>query len=124
MPFGPAGALAAWQAVMDEVFADPKWKHATMVYFDDIYIYTYMIDEHLDVLDQSLSVLGTYGFKIETNKCQFLQTQIKFLTYLVSHGGKLPDPGRSAAVDKYPNAFNTVKPLRSFSVWHPTFESS
>lgn len=107
-------ALLPLGKLMDKAFQSLKWKDVVIAYFDDICIYTTSIDEHLDVLNQSMSILENYGFKIEINKRQFVQTQIKFLGYIVSNKGKLPDPERSAAVDNYPDTLRTLQDLRRF----------
>lgn len=91
MPFGPTPAPTTWQAVINKAFDLLKWTDVAVVYSGDVCFYTFTVDEHLDVLDQSLPMLEKYGFRIEINKCQSLQIQIKYLGYTVSHEGKIPD---------------------------------
>lgn len=84
-------------------------------YFDDICTHTYTIDEPHHVLDKPVTILQQYGFKVDI-MCQFPQSHIKFLGYIITHQGKAPEPEGPAAVEKCLDVLCTVQGVNSVEV--------
>ncbi|KAI5613446.1 hypothetical protein C0J50_11334, partial [Silurus asotus] len=57
--------------------------------------------------------LSRHGLKLRTDKCQFLQRQVKFLGHVVDKSGISPDPEKTAAVQGWPVP-STVREVRAF----------
>ncbi|PIO77458.1 hypothetical protein TELCIR_00441 [Teladorsagia circumcincta] len=80
---------------------------------DDILVTGRTIDEHNTRLDAVFQRIQDYGFRIRLEKCSFLQTQIKYLGFVINAQGRSPDPDKVKAIQKMP-APNDVSQLRAF----------
>ena len=57
----------------------PFMRKFIVVYFDDILIYSYSREQHLNHLRQVCTVLRKEELYANSNKCAFLITQVHFL---------------------------------------------
>ncbi|XP_044317449.1 uncharacterized protein LOC123038055 [Drosophila rhopaloa] len=73
MPFGLTNAPATFERLMDGLFSGPAWKY-TLVYLDDIIVYSRTAEDHLDHLQQVLDKLQSAGLKLSPRKCHFFRT--------------------------------------------------
>ena len=60
------------------------------------------LEEHLVRLEAVLGKLRSAGLKLNTQKCSFFQTSIKYLGHVVSREGVSVDPEKVEAVREWP----------------------
>lgn len=99
LPFGLCNAPSTFQRVMDDVLR-PLIGKCVFVYMDDIIVYSKSVTQHLDHLDQVFSLLKNKKFKLKKSKCQFSQSELKFLGHRISAGGIAVDYEKSEAIQK------------------------
>jgi hypothetical protein len=91
MPFGLTNAPAVFQHMANDIFRD-FLDIFTIVYLDDILIYSKTQEEHDVHVCQVLQRLREYGLYAKLEKCKFDENQVEFLGYVVSHEGISMDP--------------------------------
>ena len=93
MPFGLCNATATFQRMMSKALGRISNKYGNLVlcYIDDILVATRTVQEHLERLREVFDCLRNAGLKIKASKCQFFETEIKFLGRIISDGQIYPD---------------------------------
>lgn len=112
MTFGLANSPSVFQAFVNEVFRDMLNKNL-IVYIDDILIYSEMFETHVQEVRAVLQCLIDHQLYAKVQKCEFHQTQISFLGYIISAEGVTMDNGKVEAVVNWPQPTN-VKELQRF----------
>ena len=112
MPFGLTNAPATFQRLMECVLAGLTPEHS-LIYLDDIIIFSATFQEHLNRLRGVLDRLLRAGLRLKTSKCQFARKEVRYLGHIVSEHGIYPDPQKIEAVEKLP-APRSTKELRQF----------
>ncbi|KAL5477205.1 hypothetical protein EMCRGX_G023961 [Ephydatia muelleri] len=84
MPFGLCNVPATFQWLMERVLAGLQW---SLVYLDDIIVYSRSVEEHLTLLGKVFARLRKAGLKIKPSKCHLLQTSVCYLGHVVSEKG-------------------------------------
>ena len=110
MPFGLTGAPATFQRCMNYLLMDVNH---TMVYIDDIIIYSTNFEEHLNDIENVLKVLKTSGLKLKPSKCEWVKQEVSFLGHIVSAKGMTPDPVNTEKVRNFPVPRN-IKDIQRF----------
>jgi len=100
LPFGVKSAPSIFQHVMDQMLSGIP---GTYCYLDDLIIASPSIEKHAQTIQKLFAKIQEYGFKIQAEKCHFLQSEIKFLGHLISAEGIKPDPARSEAIRLFKN---------------------
>ena len=101
MPFGLCNAPSIFQETMNEVIRK-HLRRSIMVFFDDILIYSKILEEHMQHLDQALHILEAHHFFIKPSKCAFSQEQIEYLGHIVSGNGVQADQRKIEAMVDWP----------------------
>ena len=96
MPFGLKNAPAIFQRLMDYLLKD-LYLYAR-VYFDDILVFSKTTSDHIKHLEAVYKKLKQFNLKLKRTKCHFLQDEVKFCGYIISHGTKKRDDKFIAAV--------------------------
>ena len=65
---------------------------------DDILVHARNHEEHRQRLQKVLLRLQESGLTLNAEKCQFFQTEVKFLGQIIDDKGIRPDPGKIAAI--------------------------
>ncbi|GES82982.1 enzymatic polyprotein, putative [Rhizophagus clarus] len=112
IPFCLCNAPGTFQRCMDNILKDMLWKN-TMVYLDDVNIYSKTFEEHLQHLEEVLKRVEKAGLKINSEKCHFCTQSLQFLGHIVTNKGILPDPSKVDAIKNYPVPKNLTQ-LRAF----------
>ncbi|XP_024146840.2 uncharacterized protein LOC112157953 [Oryzias melastigma] len=112
MPQGITGAPATFQRLMEKAVGDMHLLQV-IVYLDDIIVFGKTLEEHEQRLLKVLDRLEEYGLKVSIDKCQFCQSQVKYVGHIVSEKGIATDPEKVAAVKNWPEPTD-LKSLRSF----------
>ena len=112
MPFGLCNAPATFQATMDSILRDDKWRIA-IPYLDDVIIYSNSIEEHQEYLKKVLGKLEGAVLVLNAEKCKFFKDKIEYLGQIITAGKIKPDPKRIQAILEF-NPPITIRDLRSF----------
>ena len=108
VPFGLAQAPAYFQALMSEVLKGLS--HFTIVYLDDIIIFSQTEEEHLKHLEIIFRRLKEAGLKLKRSNCSFMKLHIEYLGHLISEKGIEPMPDKLTAIKEMPaRYFNGVQ---------------
>ncbi len=111
MPFGLANSPSVFQAFND-VFRD-MLNNFVIVYIDDILIYSDSLETRVKHVRAVLQRLIKHQLYAKIQKCEFHQTQISFLGYVISPEGVTMDDSKVHAVLNWPRP-TTVKELQRF----------
>ncbi len=112
MSFGLANSPSVFQSFMNDIFRDmlDRWM---IVFIDDILIYSNTREEHIHHVRSELKRLMQYQLYAKAEKCEFHQTSISFLGYIISQEGVAMDERKVKAVLEWPKP-QTVKELQRF----------
>lgn len=97
MPFGLCNAPATFQRVIEQALNGLQW-NITVLYLDDIVVYSCTFEEHLDNLIFVLDRLKSVNLKLKAKKCNFIRQEVSFLGHLVSKDGIKTDPSKIESV--------------------------
>ena len=105
-PMGLHSAPAAFQAAMQLTLSGLE--HNTLVYVDDIIVFTKDFAEHLEALELVFCRLKKYNLKACPPKCEFARTQLAYLGHIVNAHGVHTDPRKTSAVRDMPEPICTL----------------
>src|SRR6266542_996552 len=91
IPFRLNNALATFQRLMNKVLRQYIGKFV-QVYLDDVIIYSNNLMEHKRNIRAVLEKIREANLKLKLSKCQWFQTELKFMRNLVGRNGIRPDP--------------------------------
>lgn len=100
--FGLTNAPSAFQRLMNDIFQDLIARNIVQVYLDDILVMSRNVDEHLEHLRLVLQRIDDKGLRVKLSKCEFAQTELKFLGHIIGHGTVRPDPAKLAVIENWP----------------------
>ena len=86
MPFGLTNALAIFQHLMNDIFRE-FLDNFVVCYLDDILIYSKDIKQHEEHVQLVPNKLRSANLYAKLKKCNFHQSQVEFLGYIVSCDG-------------------------------------
>ena len=101
MPFGLKTASFSFQNILNKVLRDALGVYS-VIYIDDVVIYSDSFDEHIDHLDKVLKMMTKAGVKMSLNKSQFAQERIHFLGFIVDGNGITSNPEKVRAIQNFP----------------------
>ena len=97
MPFGLTNVPAAFKDLIHRLF-QPYLDQFILVFVDDIFIYSQSAREHEDYLGIVLQFLRDHQLYAKFSKCEFWQSEVRFLGHVVSASGVSVDPEKVEAV--------------------------
>ncbi len=106
-PFGIHSGPAAFQAAMHMTLAGLE--HCTMVYIDDIIVYTPDLPSHFEALKEVFARLRKFDLRASREKCEFCRTEVAYLGHIINAQGIKTDPKKTAAVKDMPEPTCTVE---------------
>ena len=112
MPFGLTNAPGTFQRLMNKILKNVLYK-STLVYLDDIIVYSTTIDKHIEDIETVFKMLAENGLKLKIKKCYFFRKKIDYLGHVVSSEGVSPSEQKVHSVLTYPEPRN-VKEVSSF----------
>ncbi|KAL0168429.1 hypothetical protein M9458_036651, partial [Cirrhinus mrigala] len=112
MPFGLANSPSVFQSFINDVFRD-MLDCCVIVYIDDILIFSDSFQNHILHVRAVLQCLVQYQLYAKAEKCEFHQTSISFLGYIISQEGVAMDESKVRAVTQWPQP-QTLKELQRF----------
>ena len=108
MPFGLNNALVTFQRLMNKVFRQYIGKFV-QVYLDDVIIYSNNLDEHKRYIKAVLEKIREANLKLKPSKCQWFQTELKFVGHLVGRNGIKSDLQNVEKIKNAEVSKNTMK---------------
>lgn len=112
MAFGLTGAPATFQHAMNASLA-PVLRKFSLVFFDDILIYSSSYEEHLQHITKLLAILQRDQWQAKMSKCAFAQEKIAYLGHVISAEGVSTDETKIDNIRDWPTPTN-LKELRGF----------
>ena len=91
MPFGLCNAPATFQHLMNHILRK-YLGNFTLVYLDDIIIYSKTWKGHLNHLRLVFETLKGAGLMVKVKKYEFVKKELKFLGHIISREGIRTDP--------------------------------
>ena len=88
MPFGLKNAPSEFQCIMNEIFN--LYTEFSIVYIDDVLIYSDNVDQHWKHLETFLKTVKTQGLVVSAPKVVLFQTGIRFLGHNIRGGTIIP----------------------------------
>lgn len=98
MTFGLRNAAQTFQRLIDEVMRELDFVYA---FIDDIVIASSSYDEHIYHIKIVFQRLKDYGLRINAEKCEFAQNEIKFLGHLITKDGIRPLPEKIETIARF-----------------------
>ncbi|UYV77168.1 K02A2.6-like [Cordylochernes scorpioides] len=89
LPYGFKNSPQIYHRAINQVMQKYKLNFVTH-YFDDFIIFSDTLEDHLQHLQQFLTVCQHENIKLNYNKCSFFKTNIDFLGYTVTAGTYAP----------------------------------
>eukprot|EP00854_Cymbomonas_tetramitiformis_P034215 gene34215-biopygen20777 len=83
MPFGAAGATAAFIRVMDYELL--VLTHCKLAYMDDIVVYSDTVEQHIKDVEAVLRTLRDAGIRLHSGKSTFGSATVDFLGFRIGH---------------------------------------
>jgi hypothetical protein len=112
MSFGLTNALAVFMNTMSRVFQD-YLDQFTVIFIDDILIYSKTSEEHKEHLRKVLERLRSEKLYAKLNKCKFWLDSVSFLGYVISRKGVAVDSKKLKVVVKWTRPTSLFE-IRSF----------
>lgn len=112
LPFGYRNGPSVFQRVMQNVLAPYLWIF-TLVYIDDIVIYSKTFDDHLVHIDHVLGAIAKAGITLSPPKCNFAFQSLILLGQKVSRLGMSTHKSKIDAILELQEPRN-IKELRTF----------
>jgi hypothetical protein len=82
MPFGLKNAPSEFQNIMNDIFN--HFFHFTIVYIDDVLLFSKSIEEHWKHLNAFLETIKHNDLVVSASKIKLFQTKIRFLGFDIS----------------------------------------
>ncbi|KAK3253478.1 hypothetical protein CYMTET_37274 [Cymbomonas tetramitiformis] len=100
MPFGAAGATAAFIRVMD--YELRALTHCTVTYVDDIVVYSDTAEQHLKDVETVLRTLGDAGIRLHSGKSTFGASTVDFLGFRIGQNTIGAQEAKCKAIQELP----------------------
>ena len=112
MPFGLKNSPSEFQNIMNDIFS--SFSHFTIVYINDVLVYSKSIDEHWKHLYSFLDTIKRNGLVVSTKKIKLFQTKVLFLGYDIFEGQICPIDRAIRFADKFPDVIIDKTQLQRF----------
>ena len=112
MPFGLRNAPITFTRMIQLVFGDLLGS-ILICYMDDIIICSDDLADHLRKLELVLERLRAFNLKVKLSKCNFYQTQLEYLGYIISKDGLKVIHDKVTAISNFPVP-KSVKNIQQF----------
>jgi len=112
MLFGLTNTPSAFQHLMSEIFAN-MLDVCTIIYLDDILIYSDSITEHKKHVRKVLQWLCTNGLYASPTKCVFYHDKVEFLGFILGSQGVQIDNNKVSIIWEWPTPWH-LKNVQEF----------
>ena len=87
--------------LMTKVLKELNWK-ITLVYIDDLLIFSNNFEEHLKHLELVFDKLKQANLTLNPSKCHFAKEEVNYLGHILSKSGIQVNPEKISAVSTFP----------------------
>ena len=112
MPFGLKNAPSEFQNIMNDIFT--HFTDFSIVYIDDVLIFSKSIDHHWKHLDIFVKVIKQHGLVVSASKISLFQDKIRFLGHNIYKGTLSPIDRAIQFADKFPDEIKDKNKLQRF----------
>ena len=112
LPFGIKTAVGSFSRAMD-IILGPEVREYVTNYVDDLLVASPDFDTHVEHLKTFFQRLQSANITINLEKTHFIKSEVKFLGYILSEKGILPDPEKIEAITNFPTP-KKQKDIRAF----------
>ncbi|KAI9169669.1 hypothetical protein LWI28_015835 [Acer negundo] len=112
LPFGLKTAPSLFQKAITRIFHPIL--HSTLIYIDDILLFSTDEDSHNHLLHQFHDLINQYGIMLSDKKSSIGQTNIDFLGMHISNGKYHPGPHLASQLLEFPDSNLTTKQVQQF----------
>ena len=114
IPFGLKTAGSILTRVLRIVLStsSDRLRKSIRIYVD-IFIATLPVEQHLLILGELFGILSEFNFTVNFSKCEFFQSETKFLAFIITAGGIVPDYDKVADIRNFEEPKNQEH-LQSF----------
>lgn len=122
MPFGLSNAPSAFQRWINTIFGDLNYKF-TMVYLDDIIVYSQDRNSHIQHVHEVLCRLRTNRLYASPKKCDWLTTNLSYLGHIVTPETVQMQEDKLDAIAKWecPKTKNGIERFLGFANYYREF---
>ena len=111
MPFGLRNAPPTFQRAMTEALEGLE--EFTLVYIDDILVFSNSRKEHLHHLDQVFAALAKHRYHVRLQKCDLIQDEVNFLGHRLTQKGISTQEEKVKALQGWKTPLTTPKQVKS-----------
>ena len=122
MPFGLRNAPPTFQRAMSQALDGLQF--CSVVYIDDILIFSDSKEDHLKHLGLIFTALHKHQYHIRLPKCEFLREEVEFLGHQLSKEGISTQPQKITALQGWKTPLHTTKQVKSFlgaAAWYQNY---
>ncbi|XP_077234173.1 uncharacterized protein LOC143876337 [Tasmannia lanceolata] len=105
MPFCLTNAPSTFQATMNQFFK-PFLRKFVIIFFDDIFVFSQTLADHVIQLFHVLQTLKTHQLYAKLSKCSFGKHSIEYLGHFISDKGVQPDYKKIESMLSWPRPSN------------------
>ena len=122
MPFGLTNAPSTFQSLMNDVFR-PYLRRFTLVFFDDILVFSPTLELHLRHLRSVLELLQQHQLYAKKSKCAFGCSEVEYLGHIISGQGVSTNPRKIAAMEAWliPTSLKALKGFLGLTRYYRKF---
>jgi hypothetical protein len=106
MFFGLTNSPAMFQAMMNHLFHDLIMEGKVIIYLNDILIFSKDINKHCRIMRWVLQILRENKLSLKPKKCEFENTETKYLGMIIGNTQICMDPTKVQAISEWPNPKN------------------
>ncbi|CAK1589740.1 unnamed protein product [Parnassius mnemosyne] len=101
MSFGLKNAPSTFQRFMNTALSGLQGLQC-FVYLDNIVIYSYDLQTHINNLSNVFDRLRHFNLKLQPDKCEFIRKEVSYLGHIITNEGLKPNPEKTKAVQQFP----------------------
>ncbi|GFX93314.1 retrovirus-related Pol polyprotein from transposon 17.6 [Trichonephila clavipes] len=120
-PFGLSNSPSVFQRFIYTVFRKLIHDNILIVYMDDLLFPSQNEAEGLNKLRLVLQTAADFGLELNLKKCNFLQSKIEFLGYIIENGTIKPSPSKTQAVQNFPQPQSFIGLTSYFRKFIPNY---
>ena len=122
LPFGVCNGPSSFQRLMNAMLRGILYTFC-LVYLDDIIVYSDSFSKHLEHLRTVFERLKIANLKLKIKKCNFLQSEVKYLGHIVSPLGVSPDPENISVLRnlKRPTSISEIQQFMGLAGYYRRF---